>query len=74
MAVRNWYVSQALDSVARLNKILPELTEEEVLACLDLESQSARRKSIIDRLISRAARLNELGYVLGLRNKHSAPG
>ena len=70
MAVRPWHVAQALDSVARLNKILSELTEEEILACLDLESQSARRKSIVSRLIARAARLNELWFVATLKEKY----
>jgi hypothetical protein len=72
MTARNWHIAQALDSVARLNKILPDLTEEEVLACLDLEVQSARRKSIIDRLISRAVRLNELKYTAELSKKYRA--
>lgn len=73
MAVRNWYTACALDSVAQLNEFLPKLTEEEVLACLDLESQSARRKSMIDRLISRAVRLNELKYASELNKKYRAP-
>jgi len=73
MAVRSWYVDQALESVVRLNEVLSDLTEEEVLKCLSLESQSARRKSIVDRLISRAARLNELQYVSDLSKKYRAP-
>ncbi len=72
MAVRNWHMAQALKSVASLNENLGELTEEEVLACLDLESQSLRRKSIVDRLISRAVRLNELEYVKTLSKKYRA--
>ncbi len=65
--VRDWYVSQALVSYARLTEVLLELTEDEVLAALSLESQSRRRRSITDRLISRAARLNELNYVKHLK-------
>ncbi|WP_025915473.1 hypothetical protein [Herminiimonas sp. CN] len=72
MAIRSWYVGQALASVSKLNNVLSELTEEEILACLDLESQSSRRKSIVDRLISRAARLNELWYVSTLNEKYRA--
>jgi len=60
--VRDWYVGQALDSVVKLNEVLGELTEDEVLAALRLESQSRRRRSIMDRLISRAVRLNEIKY------------
>ena len=69
---RHWHIGQALESVARLNNILPELTEDEVLACLSIESQSSRRKSIVDRLISRAVRLNELRYVAELNEKYRA--
>lgn len=72
MAVRSWYMAQALKSVAQLNSTLLELTEEEVLACLDLESQSARRKSIVTRLLARAVRLNELAYVAALKLKYCA--
>jgi hypothetical protein len=72
MATRRWHITQALGSVAQLNSILLELTEEEVLACLDLESQSARRKSVINRLIARAARLNEIAYVAAIKLKYRA--
>ena len=72
MAVRQWHISQALASVASLNKILLELTAEEVIRCLDLESQSTRRKSVIDRLMSRSVRLNELQYASQLQHKYSA--
>lgn len=72
MAVRSWFVGQALVSVARLNKVLAELSEDEVLACLDLESQSLRRKSIVDRLVSRAVRINELAYTSALNDKYRA--
>jgi hypothetical protein len=49
--------------------MLDELTEEEVLACLELEAGSRRRQSILDRLISRAVRLNELTYNRQLKEK-----
>lgn len=70
MAIRNWYIAQALESVARLNRVLLELTEEELLECLSLESQSSRRKSITNRLISRAVRLNELQYASKLKTQY----
>lgn len=70
MAIRKWHVGAALKSMAGLIDFLPELTEEEVLACLDLESQSDRRKSVIDRLIARAVRLNELAYAKQLGEKY----
>ena len=49
--------------------MLDELSEDEVLACLQLESASRRRQSILDRLISRAVRLNELSYNRQLKEK-----
>ena len=68
--IRDWHVSQVLSSVSRLNEVLPELTEDEVLAALDLESQSRRRRSITNRLISRAVRMNELAYSNKLKEQY----
>lgn len=70
MSVRTWFVSEALQSARRLQEIIDELSEEEVIAALELESQSQRRRSIIDRLISRAVRLNEIKYVVQLKEKY----
>lgn len=69
MAVRQWHFAQALDSYTSLKKVVNELTEEEVLAALDLESRALRRRSLIDRLISRAVRLNEINYSRQLKEK-----
>lgn len=69
MAVRRYYINQALVSYKNLTSTLDELTEEEVLACLRLEASSQRRQSILDRLISRAVRLNELTYNRQLKEK-----
>lgn len=69
MAARKWNVSEALSSYVRLTDLLPELTEEEVLACLALEAASQRRRSVIDRLISRAIRLKEIEYKRQLKEK-----
>lgn len=57
MSVRKWYLSEALVSYRRLADVITELTEEEVLACLDLEVASQRRQSVTDTLIKRAVRL-----------------
>lgn len=70
MSVRPWFITEALTSFVRLNSVLHELSEEEVLACLQLEAASNRRATVIDRLISRAARLNELSYVSHLKDKY----
>lgn len=68
--VRKSLVSQALASFSALNELINDLTEEEVLAALDLEAATTRRQSLIDRLISRAVRLNELNYQRQLKEKY----
>ena len=70
MPVRKWYLDQALESFVRLNEVLSELTQAEVMAALDLESASRRRKSVIDRLISRAVRLGEIELNRYLKEKY----
>jgi hypothetical protein len=68
--VRKWYVDQALSSFKRLNEVLLDLRVEEVMACLDLEAATQRRRSVIDRLISRAIRLAEIDLQTSLRKKY----
>jgi hypothetical protein len=70
MAVRKWHMSRALESYSALNEVIGELTEEEVLACLDLEAATRRRRTIVDRLISRAVRLHEIPYATHLKEKY----
>lgn len=72
-AIRDWYVGQALESLECLLDVLQELTADEVIAALDLESQSRRRRSIMNRLISRAIRLNEISYSTSLKEKYKCP-
>lgn len=69
MATRKFYIDLALLSFASLTQVLEELTEEEVLACLELEAATRRRQSHLDRLTSRAVRLNELSYNRTLKEK-----
>ena len=69
MSVRKWYVARALESFSGLRETLNELTEDEVIACLELEAGSQRRLSVIDRLISRAVRLQEIRYSSHLKEK-----
>lgn len=69
MPTRRVLVDKALHSFKGLTATLEELTEEEVLACLHLEASGRRRQSILDRLISRAVRLNELSYNRQLKEK-----
>lgn len=72
MSVRKWNINQALESFSRLNEVLSDLTPEEVVACLDLEAGTRRRRSIINRLISRAVRLNEIEFNQKLQKKYVA--
>lgn len=69
-AVRRWYVSKALESWKALQEVINALTVAEVLYALDLESESRRRRVIVDRLLSRAVRLNELTYSKTLKEKY----
>ena len=74
MSVRRWYIDQALASFPSLIRVLPDLTEDEVLACLKLEAGTRRRTSVIDRLISRAVRIRELLYSRQLKEQfHGTP-
>ncbi len=73
MENRQWRVTEALSSMRRLNELIDDLSEEEVIAALELESGSQRRRSIVDRLISRAVRLNELKYAKYLKEKYHGP-
>lgn len=68
--VRQWYIGRALDSLASLNEVLTDLTEREVIHALTLESKSRRRQTVIDRLIQRAVRLNEITYAKQLKEKY----
>jgi hypothetical protein len=70
MSVRQNYIQAALDTFESLSKVIGELTEEEVYACLNLEAASRRRRSTIDRLISKAVRLNELKFKNSLKEKY----
>ena len=67
--VSDYKIGQALWSFGSLTRVLNDLTEEEVLACLELEAATQRRESVLNRLISRAARLNEIKHVSQLKEK-----
>jgi hypothetical protein len=48
-----------------------DLTENEVYAALVLECASQRRKSIVNRLIAKAADFNRQNFVQHLKEKHN---
>lgn len=68
--IRKWRLAQAITSYATLRTVVNDLTLEEVMAALDLESQSQRRPTIINRLISRASRLKEIEFTRQLKEKY----
>jgi hypothetical protein len=70
VAVRKFLIGQALESFSALCSHINDMTEEEVLAALDLECGTNRRRSLIDRLIQRAVRLNEIRYTSQLKEKY----
>ena len=70
MATRQWHLDRATASYRSLEEVLPDLTEEEVLAALALEYGTLRRGSILNRLISRAGRLREIAYVNDLKERY----
>lgn len=70
MAVRQWQLAQATQSYTTLRTVVNQLSYEEVIAALELESQSLRRSSIINRLISRASRLKEIELTRQLKEKY----
>lgn len=69
-SIRKWHLAQATYSYTTLRTVINQLTLEEVLAALDLESQSQRRKSVLDRLIARASRLQEIEFTRQLKEKY----
>lgn len=73
MEIRQWYVTEALVSARRLREVIDDLTAQEIIAALELESGSSRRSSLIDLLIQKATRLNELEFSSALRKKYYVP-
>lgn len=71
-SIRKWYLSEALASYRRLDAVIDGLTLEEVMAALELESASQRRRTLTDKLISRAVRLEgiKIGIALSERFHH----
>lgn len=63
-------IRRALSTYVELNNEINSMTEEEVLAALQQETDTLRRTAIIDRLISRAVRLNEIKYSKELKAKY----
>jgi hypothetical protein len=70
MEVGQWNIVRALESARSLQEHIDELPEKDVIAALELESGTRRRHSIIERLIGRAIRLNELAYRKKLTEKY----
>lgn len=69
MFAGSWRTSRALDSYRSLLEVVEELTEEEVYFCLRLEAETQRRKTVLDRLVARAADLNRQTFIATLQEK-----
>lgn len=69
-SIRKWYLSEALVSYRRLLSVIDELTLAEVTACLDLEAATQRRRSVLDRLITKAIQLNVVSLTQALTEKY----
>lgn len=66
---RKFYVARVMESVIAAREHAGDLTQEEVLHCLALESSTRRRKAITDILITHAVRF----YRQSLTEKYHAP-
>ena len=73
MFAGSWRTTRALESFRELGKVIDQLTEEEVYFCLRLESESQRRTSLMDRLITKAAQFNQQQFVAKLKEKLNGP-
>jgi hypothetical protein len=67
--MRPWHIAQAMKSVRSLDEIIDELTEEELLHILELESGSSRRPSVVKRVFKKAVELNRQNYLAKLKEK-----
>lgn len=70
MAIREWHVQRALSSYRELVVILDQLTEEEVLYCLQKEVETQRRSTVTDALFQQAAELHQQNYLKSLKEKY----
>ena len=48
--MREWFITEALSSVRRLDELLGQLTEEELSKLIELEEAAQRRKVFLDKL------------------------
>jgi hypothetical protein len=62
-------IEDALKSYPRLIKILPTLSEEELMIALEIERSSPNRKSFINRIIMRLSRISYEKTRSSLREK-----
>jgi hypothetical protein len=65
--VRQWHVKLALESMTSLMGVVNELTHDEAIYCLNLESRTQRRRSIVNVLIARAVKMLKLSYMQQLK-------
>lgn len=71
MSNRANYVSLATASYRELSIVINSLTENELREALTLESQTTRRATMMQRMIGRLVRLNEIEYKAKLEKEYS---
>lgn len=71
--IRKFHVARALESVAACRDVVVELTEAEVMHCLQVETSTQRRMTVISTLIRRAAQINRRNYIRSLTEKFNVP-
>jgi len=52
--MREWFITEALSSVRRLDELLDQLSDEELSKLIELEEAAARRKVFLDKLYREA--------------------
>lgn len=61
--MREWFISEALSSVRRLDELLDQLTDEELSHLINLEEAAQRRKSFLDKLYREARQRAKRPYL-----------
>lgn len=67
--MNQWRLNEALTSYRRLEEVVNEMTEEEVVRALALEEESLRRHSILQRLKRRARALSRAAHEVTLNRQ-----
>lgn len=61
--MREWFITEALSSVRRLDDLLDQLTDEELSHLITLEEGAKRRKIFLDKLYREARQRAKRPYL-----------